>query len=209
MKKRQAQILYKAMLPHLPELVTDGRKLLLFSPIGHTLRALLISDSSYTSEDFYFHWFFMPLCISRDYIILGYGERLKAPDGTTGWSTSIPDLPMRMVEAVRSQALPHLQKLKTEDDVIAAMRARVGDDINALQYTTYLHILQRRFDAAEVTLNKIIADDEPNDRQWKKNIAEAARFMLTELHRDPESTVRLVKKYQDETLGKLKLEQWR
>ncbi len=208
MKKHQAQILYKVMLPHLPELVTDGRKLLMLSPIGHTLRALLIDDSSYRSEDFYFHWFIMPMCIARDYIILGYGERLLAPDGTSGWSTDIPDLPMRMVEAVRRQALPRLLQLKTEDDVIAEMRARAGEDINALQYTAYLQILQGRFEAAEVALNKIIASVEPNARRWEKDIADEARFMVIELQRDQDATVRLVRKFQDETLKNLKLERW-
>ena len=210
MKKREVQILYKAMLPQLPMFVTDGRKLLLLAPIGHTLRGVLIDSSAYSKEDFYLHWFFMPMCTPIDYLVLSYGDRIDQPDVDTGWNSQDPDVVRKLIQVVQKEALPQLLKLKTSDAVIAEIQARAGDrDVNALIDIAYLYILEKRFGEAKANLEKITVMDMSNDRKWVKDIGEQARFMLNELRSNPKVAFEKVRKWQDDIFKNLKLEKWR
>ena len=56
------------LLPHMPEFVSDKKCEIFMSPINHTLRGFMFESSASSREDFYFWWFFTPICRSLTYI---------------------------------------------------------------------------------------------------------------------------------------------
>ena len=202
------------MLPFLSGFVSDGRSLILMKPIGSTLRGLTFASSAYSKEDFFFHWFFMPLCFPKDSLSLNYGTRMKAPDGTDGWRTDMPDLVPSLVNAVRRQALPNLLPVSTNAAVVKAIRRRVGwtfkINVHALEETACLLIQDRRFAEARKCLQQLTSlQSDPKQRDWGRVVAERGQKMLQKLDENPESALEEVLAWRDAAISELKLEKWK
>lgn len=61
MRNADCYRLAKVLLPQLPGFVTNKKSEIFIAPIGYVLRGFLFESSSYTKEDLYFWWFFMPI----------------------------------------------------------------------------------------------------------------------------------------------------
>lgn len=214
MRNTDCYRLAKILLPQLPEFVTNKRSEIFIAPIGHVLRGFTFESSTYTKEDFYFWWFFMPICIPINHLTMGNGGRLNAPGGHTGWRTDMPDLPEKLLAAMIPKALPLLQSIHSIQDTIEAIYTHRGTrlitDINILDDIACLQILDGRFDSALVTLDAIVAKEQGTDRrQWILDIVERMKGLRSKLQEDPQLAVDQVKSWQDYTFKSLKLEHWR
>jgi len=214
MRNTDCYRLAKVLLPHLPGFVTNKQHEIFVCPIGNILRGFLFDSSAYSREDFYFTWFVMPICRPIEYITLSYGERLNVPGGHSGWRTDMPDLPDRLLEAMRPKALPLLHSIQTIQDMIELIYARQNSgevtDINDQDVIACLQILDGQFDEAMATLNKVIDHERgPYRYQWILNIVERMKGLRVKLLEDPQQAVEQVKAWQDYTFKALKLEKWR
>lgn len=214
--------LAKALLPKLPEFVTNKKDILFIAPIAHTVRGFLFESSAYTKEDFYFWWFFSPLVVPSKGIHLSYGRRLNVPGGDAGWRSDMEELPERLYAAMQPMALPLLRSIKTVQDTIDAICRRGGEttlglkftmqvtDINAQDDLACLYLLDGQFDEARDMLDKIIDHERGTDRrQWILDIVERMKSLRVKLLEDPQLAVNQVKAWQDYTFKALKLEKWR
>lgn len=222
MRNTDCYRLAKVLLPQLPGFVTNKKNKLFIAPIGHVLRGFTFESSAYSREDFYFTWFFMPICGPIDYLTLSYGGRLNVPGGHAGWRTDMPDLPEKLLAAMRPKALPLLQSIHSIQDTIEAIYQRRGKTVFGLKMTRQvtdihvqddlacLQILDGKFDEARVMLDKIVAHEHGTDRrQWILDIVERMKGLRTKLQKDPQLAVAQVRAWQDDTFTALKLEKWR
>lgn len=214
MRNADCYRLAKDLLPQLPKFVTNKKSEIFIAPIGHVLRGFTFESSAYTKEDFYFWWFFMPICRPIGHLTLNYGGRLNVPGGYSGWRTDMPELPDKMLAAMKPVALPLLQSINSIQDVIEAIYAHRGtrevDDINVQDDIACLQILDGRTDEAGIMLDSIIAHEHGTDRrQWVLNIVERTKQLKTKLQKDPKLSMTQVESWQDQTFRALQLERWR
>jgi hypothetical protein len=214
MRYSDAYRIAHVLLPQLPGFVTNKKDVLFIAPIGHTLRGFLFESTPGGREDFYFWWFFMPICGPDEDLHLGYGNRLNVPGGHAGWRTDMDRLPEKLLMAMRPMALPLLRSIHTIQDTIAAIRSRYGTqatgDVNVLEDLSCLQILDGRFAEARRTLDSLIELEHGTDRrQWILDIIERAKGLREKLVEDPSLAVAQVREWQDFTFKALKLEKWR
>ncbi len=212
----------KLLLPHMPGFVTNKKSEIFIAPIGNVLRGFTFDSSAYAREDFYFCWFFMPICRPIDYITLSNGDRLNVPGGNSGWRTDMAALPEKLLEAMQPFALPFLRSINTVQDAIEAIYEYRGETVLGLRMTrrvtdiyaqhdiACLHILDGQFEKAESMLDKVIFHEHGTDRrQWVLDIVERTKSLRAKLVKDPQLAVVQVKEWQDFTFKGLKLERWR
>jgi hypothetical protein len=196
----------KEMLPHLSGFATNNKKLLFIAPIGHTLRAFLFETSS-DKNAFYFHWFFMPLCIPSNYLTLSYGDRLPAPV-RTGWALDIPDLPMQLVKEANKNAVPFLRRLDSIAKTISAIKARRRRlDIHDFEQIGYMLILDGDFSGAAKELAELKKHN--STYQWEREVVARGLSVLELLKQDPMVALEQVKTWEAETIANLKLDEWK
>jgi hypothetical protein len=214
MRNTDCYRLAKILLPQLPGFATNKQNEIFISPIGNILRGFVFDSSAYSRQDFYFSWFAMPICRPIEYITLSPSKRLDVPGGDTGWRIDMPDLPDKLLEAMRHEAIPLLHSIQTNQDMIelifARQESREVTDINDQDEIACLQILDGKFDEASIMIEQIIAHEHgPYRYQWILNIVERMKVLRAKLHEDPQLAVAQVKEWQDYTFKALKLEKWR
>lgn len=222
MRQSDCARLTKVLLPQLPRFSSNNRCELFISPIRHVWRGFTFESSAASREDFYFWWFFMPMCTPRDHLILNYGSRLDVPGGHAGWRTDMDDLPEKLIEAMQTTALPFLYQVNSIQDTISAIyrhqsetipQANTGRpvmDIHVRDDLACLYILDGQFEEARAMLDEIIACEHGDDRRhWILDIVARMRGLRSKLLEDPQLAVNQVKEWQEYTLRALKLERWR
>lgn len=214
MRNTDCYRLAKVLLPQLPGFVTNKKNEIFIAPIGNVWRGFLFESTAGAREDFYFWWFFMPICTPEDHPHLGFSRRLNVPGGHAGWRTDMADLPDKLLAAMKPTALPLLQSIHSIQDTIEAIYSQRGTrqitDINVQDNIACLQILNGQFDSALSTLDAIVAKEHGTDRrQWILDIVERMKGLRAKLLENPQLAVAQVKKWQDYTFKALKLEKWR
>lgn len=214
MRNTDCYRLAKVLLPQLPGFVTNKKNEIFIAPIGNVWRGFLFESTAGAREDFYFWWFFMPICTPEDHPHLGFARRLNVPGGHAGWRTDMADLPDKLLAAMKPTALPLLQSIHSIQDTIEAIYSQRGTrqitDINVQDNIACLQILNGQFDSALSTLDAIVAKEHGTDRrQWILDIVERMKGLRAKLLENPQLAVAQVKKWQDYTFKALKLEKWR
>lgn len=211
----------KLLLPYLPEFVTNKKSEIFIAPIENVWRGFAFEGTPGPREDFYFWWFFMPICRPVDHLTLSNGGRLKVPNGDVGWRSDLVDLPEKMFTAMES-VLPFLRALNSHQDTIEALYNYRGglmpgmgaqkqvSDIHVQSDIACLQILAGEFEKAELMLDLVIAHELGADRrQWVLDIVKRTKMLRAKLLVDPDLAVNQVKEWQDITFRMLKLEKWR
>lgn len=214
MRNTDCYRLAKVLLPQLPGFVTNKKNEIFIAPIDNVLRGFLFESTAGSREVFHFYWFFMPIGRPIDYLTLGFGRRLDVPGTVADWRTDMPDLPEKLLAAMRPKALPLLQSIHSIQDTIEAIYAHRGtrwiDDTNVLDNIACLQILDGQFDAALATLDALIAHEHGTDRrQWILDIVERMKGLRAKLRENPQLAVAQVRAWQNYTFKALKLEKWR
>lgn len=214
MRNTDCYRLSKVLLPQLPGFVTNKKSEIFISPVGNVWRGFTFESTAGAREVFYFWWFFMPICRPIEYLTLGYGRRLDIPGSTGDWRSDMPDLPERLLDAMKPKALPLLQSVHSIQDTIEAIYMHRGTrwitDINDQDDIACLQILDGRFDEAREILDRIVSHEHGTDRrQWILNIVERMKRLRAKLIEDPQLAVDQVKAWQDYTFNALNLEKWR
>ena len=222
MRSADCYRLAKVLLPQMPGFVSNKKSEIFITPIGNVIRGFLFESSAYSREDFYFWWFFMPICRPITYLALGNGRRLDVPGGHAGWRSDMEDLPEKLLAAMQPFALPLLRSLNTNQDTIEALyrlrsqrepggkTTRHVTDIYVQNDIACLHILDGQFVEAKVMLDMVIDNEHGTDRrQWVLDFVERTKGLRRKLLEDPQLAVAQVKESQDFTFKALKLEPWR
>lgn len=166
MTTKEFVTLERRLLPSLPGFAVKNR-LMLVTPIEHTLKGLNFEGSSFDKSSFYVTWFYLPLSVPRRHLILSLGTRLRLRNGVDGWTSAAPDVVPALLDAIRGDAMPMLATLQTPRDVAGAalaefratkaaiglesaayLLARDGDTINALALLDELLAFMPRTGAA-------------------------------------------------------------
>ena len=92
------------------------------TPMNGMPRAVDFDASAFSKDDFYVAATVMPLCVPSDHISLLFGNRLSHPRRGRNWTRKLPHLVGDLLEAIRSQALPFLENLRSADDFAAMAR---------------------------------------------------------------------------------------
>jgi len=119
MTTKEFVALARQVLPALPGFAVKNR-LLLVTPIEHTLKAVHFDGSSFSKTSFYVTWFYQPLCVPSQHVSLSLGARLRLRNGIDGWTSTAPDLVPELIDAIRREAVPKLTTLQTPRDVASA-----------------------------------------------------------------------------------------
>lgn len=221
MRRSDCIQLAEILLPHLPDFASSKRGDLFIAPIGNLLRGFAFESTAYNRQEFYFWWFFTPICGPIDHIAFNNGGRLNVPHGHSGWRTDMEHLPAKLLEAIQPE-LPILRSMKSNQNAIDALyqiRAqetagpgskREVTDIYTQHDIACLFILDGQFDKAKCMLNRIIKHEHGKDRrQWLLDVVDRIKDLQKILAEDPQLAVAQVKKWQDMTFKALGLDKWR
>ncbi len=119
MTKREFEKIGKKLLPRLPGFSSKGQWLFM-TPVGHTLRAISFDGSS-DKHQIYLWVVIKLLSVPCEDLDFGLGWRIGG--WTNSWNVNDPNLEESLLEAIKREALPFLEPIKTIEDTIAAIEA--------------------------------------------------------------------------------------
>ena len=119
MSANQLNRLAHRFAEQLPGLDVKAR-LLYVSPVGHTIRGVLLERSS-DANLFYVNVFLQPLCIPLQTFALNTGKRIYPATGN--WRLDCPDLLEELSRKLTDDVVPYLSALQSPRDVALAAKA--------------------------------------------------------------------------------------
>jgi hypothetical protein len=205
----QVKEVVQPLLQHNPDLVVVGRRVFI-KPIQHILRGISLGRSL-DPKMFIPAWAVVFPFEPRDSLSLNWGERIYK----VHWDVTDPELPIHLREAVEEQALPRLRRIKTiEDFVRFATKRRFPLTYLDLyeHHKIFVDIARGDLESARLICEYMATDiakqrylpmkmDEEYDRITKELCPLIAR-------NDRAALARLLHKYEEGTIRKMKLEKY-
>ena len=196
----------KVLLADLPHFVIKGA-LLFRRPIKEILCGIAF-DRSGDKASFYVWYFATPACVPSKFLYFNYGRRLIVSPGRDRWEATMPDLNQELVSAIKSQAIPFLERHGTLDEFIAFARLST-EDANAQVALAYsLARAGQHFEAVAV-IDHLKSFAGATDRQWVRDLVEQALGLRTLLANEPARALQQLKEWEGETLHNLGLSAYR
>jgi hypothetical protein len=199
--------LEKKLLPHLPGFAIAGR-LLIISPIGHLLRGISFESSAFDKMSFYVNTFVLPLCVPTEHLYLNFGSRVRHEGGGDRWNIEMPDLAEKLRDALKREALPFLQPIKSLDNFVDVAKAFSFKNPHTVQAIAYALARVGNTQGALSALNKL-SEQIDLTVPWQQVIAERAEVLMSELRESPLAVQHRLETWEDETLKNLRLEEFR
>jgi len=205
MTTKQAEKITKELLPDLPGFVI-GKKMALKSPVDDFLQAIFFENTS-DANRFHFHVFFMPLLVPDDYISLSCGKRIGS---ALNWRLDNPNLLADLRAAVRSEAIPFLNKVSTVAGVIDYLRADIEVDrqrVNphTLEALAYTLIKSGDYSSALKALEELKQRFSKSTTSWVLELVARAEMIEAKLLPKPEAALAQLEAWRAETIRKLGL----
>lgn len=205
----QVKKVVQPLLQNNPDLVVVGRCVFI-KPIQHVLRGIVFGQSL-DPKVFIPGWAVMFPFEPRDSLPMNWGNRIYK----VHWDVTDPELPIHLRQAIEKQALPRLRRIKTIEDLVGFVTKRRFP-------LTYLDLYEHR---------KIFVDIARGDLGSARSICEYMatqpaknRYLPLEMHEeydritkelcpliarnDRAALARLLHKYEEGTIRKMKLEKY-
>lgn len=178
--------------------------LVVMTPMTHTLRGLCFEGSDYDARSFYVSYFFLPLFIPRDYLVLTFGERIRCAQGGDRWNLDDVGVDSALRTAIVERAVPFLSTIRTIQDMIAQLVPYADRrNVHAREAIAYAfaRIGDQRARAAiqdlERSLDCRIA--------WQAAMAGRAQTLLEMLRLGPAAVQEQLNQWQAHTISRLAL----
>ena len=201
MTKKEFLTLQESLLPELPGFIARG-DIMYVAPATSLLRGINFDSSGFSKEKFYVSSFVMPLCVPSQYLALTFGDRLRIGGRLDDWSTSQPRLQVDLLEAIKTQALPFLEKVKGLSEFVELIEPTC-ENSRSLEARGYALARLGRSTEAIQTFRALLKM--PTEYRWEIDLAEQGASLLTVLEQDPRQAKELVINIEKETKRNLKL----
>ena len=116
MNSKDFSALARQILPSVPGYFVRG-PLIFARPVGAILRAIYFEGSSFDKRSFYVWAFFLPLFVPTTHLSFTLGVRLRQRLGGDRWNADDLNLVADIDDAIRTQALPFLNKAESPRDL--------------------------------------------------------------------------------------------
>jgi hypothetical protein len=199
--KKEFLTLQNSLLPELPGFVARG-DIMYIAPATSLLRGIDFDSSGFRKEKFYVSSFIMPLCVPHQHLVLTFGDRLRIDGRLDDWSNGQPRLQTDLLGAIKTQALPLLERVKTLGEFVELIEPTC-ENSRSLEARGYaLARLGRSVEAIQ-TFRALL--NMPTTYQWEIDLAAQASSLLRVLESDPMQAKELVINVEKETRRNLKL----
>jgi hypothetical protein len=203
-KNKEFADLGRQLLPDLAGFQLKG-KLLFSAPIGHTLRAILFDESSFDSRMFFVHVFAQPMFVPARHLVLNIGWRL---DNGARWNADDSTLINRLLETVRSEAIPFLSRIRSPRDLVTeAMSLNKSQDPYVQQAVAYAFARIGDVRSAIDAIEHLVRLLKPNVG-WQEEMLNRLEEMRRELFRAPSAVMKSLEGQEAETIANLGLRQF-
>ena len=206
MNAKDLRPIHRELLPYLPSFAAR-KTLLLMTPMNGMLRAVDFDASAFSKDDFYVATTVMPLCVPSDHISLLFGNRLRHRTEGEHWTRKLPNLVEDLLEAIRAQALPFLERLRSADD-FATMAKQFWRNPHTPKETAFVLARDGQYDRAVAIINSLLPTLNLKVG-WEKGIFDDASALRRLLLTNPDEAQRKLAEWEDYTVRKLKLEAFR
>lgn len=182
MKKSEFQALALKVLPELDGFAAKGG-LLLARPVDGLLRGIAFEGSSFNKTSFYATVFVMPLCKPTNHLSFTFGQRLRHEAVGERWNATTTQLPAKLIEAIRGQAIPFLAQGQSLADFIDLAQSE-PKTLRVLEAMGFAQARAGRFPAAIETFDAVLQMIDLNV-QWQSELAATIEELKAMLVRDP------------------------
>jgi hypothetical protein len=173
-------------------------------PVGHTLRGIVFDTSAFSKRVTYVTWFYLPLWLPREYLTLGLGNRMGH-----SWNVDDPGMVEQLRDHIVREALPVLDTLRTPHDVARTIRGRVSERGPMLPHQQELaYALARTNDPGAIEAFDTVLTIFDPAVEWQRDIAARAMSFRDELIRSPDTAMRQLLAWEQESIRTLGLEQF-
>lgn len=203
MTKKALTKVAKTLAQDLPGFAAAGN-LLFYVPLGPILRALWLERSGFNPHGFYVWVFFQPLCIPKKHVFFNLGWRLGGGTGT--WSCDTPADVTALREAIRRDALPFLDRIRSPRD--AALQVKLQGPTAFVSQKALAYAFARGGDYPQAIreLDRPVMVGRPEPVAEQDPDAKKLRDLLL---RDPAAAQQQLLTWEDETRRALGLERFR
>jgi hypothetical protein len=155
--------------------------------------------------------FFLPLFVPTDVIHFNYGKRISSISGQ--WNADSPNLINDLIEAIRVEAIPFLQKVSTLTGALNYLKASVesnGQSVNphTLEALAYTLIESGEYPSAMKVLVEQKQLLEGATVPWMIELKARAQLIEERLSESPETALAQLEAWKEETKRKLKLDKY-
>ena len=206
MTKKEFITLAKQLLPVVPDAVVHG-PMIAIVPMGQILRGLNFDRSGWSKTAFYVETFWLPLYVPTEHIHFTFGNRIRDSRGVDGWDTVSPAMLDELSAAIRRNALPFFDTVKTLQGVVEVARAAVARSLNSHHHQALAYTLAKIGeveDAVQVIDALLVRLDDTTIPWVAKQKADITAFrkILTDRPEDIDATL---EGWRAETIRNLKL----
>ena len=157
------------MVGLLPGFIVKGA-LVYAVPVGDILRGICFSRSG-DKNGFYVHYFFQPMFIPVEYVILSFGQRLRTQSGSEWWSIDDIRLEEEFRHAILMVAKPFLSEIDDLEGVVGLLRKITPNLVNTREYrAATLARLGRLLEARDEWTELLALLDHKN--RWEADVAQ-------------------------------------
>lgn len=208
MKSISTKILCQKVSKHLSGWKCQG-SMAFICPIGHTLRAIYLEQSSSDRSAFYVWEFFLPLCVPTKMIRFNLGSRLSSAHSNM-WSKSSPNLEDELLDIIEREVYPAFSVLTTELNVAGSAKIYCSrsSDPYACEAAAYMYLKGGDFIGADTEFTRLfsILDLRIN---WQREMAARAQWLKDRISTAPEKVDSQLLVWETETAHDLRLTQFR
>ena len=204
MKTKDFVKLEEQLVEGLPSCSISGSTIVL-CPVTQVLRGLSFEGSSFDSKRFFVWFFCLPLCVPTKHLYFNMGDRLRTSGGGDMWDARDRDLLEELRHAISTQAVPHLSKVETLDEVVQVL-ASLPKPRDPYKQQALAYALARisSLEEAEQALNDLLLQLD-HKISWQGQLADRAEALLKCLKRSPTEAQEQLKKWEAQSIDALKL----
>jgi hypothetical protein len=211
MKHQEFAAMGKKLLPDLPGFVVKG-PMILKAPIGDILYALHFDGSDFDARAFYIEAFFMPFFAPTEFIYFTFGKRLGGEHGR--WNADSPTITSELSKTVRAEAVPFFESNSTISGIVEFLRSQVIPNARGLvnphcqEALAYTLAKMGNSAAALVVIDRMHEMLSKSSVGWELEIKARSQLMREKLLQGPEAAQAQLGVWKDETIRRLKLENY-